>query len=421
MKIAKRILILVGCLALAIGGFFGGYIVRGTQGEDIAALKFVLDTYKKYYLEETDDYVSVMANSIIDRYSYYYTKEEYELLNKVAMGSRAGCGITLNGLNIYGVIGNSPAEKAGIVTGGTIVAIKAPGEEFTTLSDGKSFSEKLSQIADDTDFILKIAYGDTTKEYTLKKTEYQETYVYYSDEGGAYRFSDKTGKMEMERYADAIANFGSDTGYIYYKSFNGTANDLRGSSKQIEEALKKFKTSGRKNLIFDLRGNGGGYLDIAQHIAAHFIDAESGTRQVVARAVDKYGKTTEYLSAKVDYATYNFEKIIFLADSNSASASEVLMGAAISYDKKDKVRLVLAATNVGGVNVYRTYGKGIMQTTYTDIFRGDALRLTTAYIEWPDGTRIHGTGLTKALLGEKCTEPEVLSGDYVLNAAINLI
>ena len=105
----------------------------------------------------------------------------------------------------------------------------------------------------------------------------------------------------------------------------------------------------------------------------------------------------------------------------------------LDYDYKKIVNVVLSAyfltkTDEKGNNyletVYRSYGKGIMQTTYENPFRGDALKLTTAKIYWPkSNVTIHGVGITKTLgqYSDRIFEPTYISGeDYELKKAISL-
>ena len=77
MKKKKIIAVALGIVCL-VGAFFAGFFLRDVTDPDMASLRFIVETYRKYYLEESDDFVSVMGNSIIDRYSEYFTKEEYE-------------------------------------------------------------------------------------------------------------------------------------------------------------------------------------------------------------------------------------------------------------------------------------------------------------------------------------------------------
>ena len=93
VKIFKKIIVVVISAICLIGSFFAGFVLRDVSDPDMASLKFIVETYKKYYLEESDDFVSIMGNSIIDRYSEYMTKEEYEAVVKGSAGRRKGIGI----------------------------------------------------------------------------------------------------------------------------------------------------------------------------------------------------------------------------------------------------------------------------------------------------------------------------------------
>ena len=78
---------------------------------------------------------------------------------------------------------------------------------------------------------------------------------------------------------------------------------------------------------------------------------------------------------------------MILADGNTASASEAFIGAVLDYDKDNIVKVVVS----GG----KTYGKGIMQTTYWRTF-GDGIRLTTSKLFWPVSKKsIHGVGISE--------------------------
>ena len=91
----------------------------------------------------------------------------------------------------------------------------------------------------------------------------------------------------------------------------------------------------------------------------------------------------------------------------------------LDYDKssgKNAVTVILSpsASKIDGVAVteYKTYGKGIMQTTYTNVLTGEAFKLTTAVIRWPvSDICIHGVGVTSAL-NQKLGRNAVLDGGF---------
>ncbi len=436
-KIFKRIIIGVVCAICLVGSFFAGFILRDVSDSDMASLRFIVETYKKYYLEESDDFISVMGNSILDRYSEYMTKEEYEAVSMGATGRRNGIGISYDktSLKISSVKGNSPAEKAGVKEGDVIIGVKKPDEsdyvEIKTLDD---LTAIFSEIADDEEFSLKLKRGEEEAICSLAFSVYQETYVFYKDNEGDYRFFDgldsngKKTEMKITRFDDGDSSFDDKTAYIRYASFNGTGSEKKvGSSAwQMKTALEKFKAGGKNKLILDLRNNGGGYMSILETVSSHFIDEKSGTKHLVSKAVYKDGSESRFVSDSVDYADYGFEKIVILANSGTASASEALIGAMLDYDKDKKVSVVLSALTSNGKTVYRSYGKGIMQTTIQNPVLGDAIRLTTAKIYWPvSGLSIHGVGVRKEALpvyADRIIEPAVENGvDYELKAAISLL
>ena len=113
----------------AIGMFFAGFFTGRIKDPDTAALDFIYKTYKKYYLEADNDAIEMMARSILDQYSQYYTREQYEELKKISSGVRGGIGISFfdnseGKVEVYTVLGNSPAEKAGIKAGATVDGVK---------------------------------------------------------------------------------------------------------------------------------------------------------------------------------------------------------------------------------------------------------------------------------------------------------
>ncbi|MBR2337302.1 MAG: hypothetical protein IKA61_05115 [Clostridia bacterium] len=418
----KRFLAILGVLVFGAGMFFAGFFVRNYTDPDLASLKFILDKYKKYYLEEEEDYLEIMVEGLLDQYSDYYTKEEYEIIKKSAQGVRAGVGLTVadhgGDAYVYSVKGNSPAEIAGVERGGIIVGIKKATEEQFQSVDYKSFSSTISAIADGEKFNIKVVYGDEEREFELAKREYTETYVFYTDSTGSYRFTDGGGKDVKLVHGENQLGVAipSDTAYLKYVSFNGTTNDLYGSKKQVKTVMDKFKETGKSKIIIDLRGNGGGFMDIMCDLTAHFVGADANSKPLVSYALYKDGKKDEFNSASVKYNDYGFESIIILANDGTASASEAFIGACLDYDSRNVVKVVLSKNARGE---YRSYGKGIMQTTFENVGVGDAIKLTTAKIYWPkSNVSIHGVGITKGLSG---FEGKILEAPFEENVDCELL
>ncbi len=419
MNKKQKLLYGIMAVVLVVVSFFSGFLARYYfVDDDIRAIRDLVEKYKKYYYYDDGDLVRDISDAILDEYSTYYTAEEYAEILNGAKGNYKGIGLgfTSNSLYVATVLGNSPCEKAGVKSGGILTAINIGSGDLpiTTLDE---FTMVLNSAPDDKDFTIKIRYDDGLKEFTVAKKDYKRTYVHYYDASGYYGFSDKSGNMSMKKLSNETLISSESVGYIVYESFNGTENNLNGSAKQIEEVLNKFKVDGKKDIILDLRDNGGGYMSILSDVSAHFIDAGDGEKALISVAVDKYGEREEFYSSKCDYSSYSFNNIIILANENSASASEALIGAVLDYDKRGIVKVLVSSSTLNNETVYKTYGKGIMQSTYLN-FDGSAVKLTTAEIFWPvSNISIHKKGVVGLDTGKTLK----VSKDNALNYALQIL
>lgn len=410
-KKLKIALLSICAVIIGVGVFFAGYNVgRSALDPDVQTLNYIISMYKKYYYEQTDDIVGVFEKALLDKYSQYYTKEEYQIVKQTSQGIREGIGISYNKIEntITQVLGNSPAKKAGLVEGSKIIAIGEDKNNLTVVDTENTVDSLLNAIPSYTDFYIETEL-DGRNVYKLAKQQYTQTFVEYFDKSGVYGFFGDSGKIAFDKIGENTAYDLQDTqktAVIKYYGFNGLGKGLDGSAQQFKMALGKFKADGNTCLIIDLRNNGGGYMNILADISSHLIDAPSGSKQLICYAKYKDGKVSNQYSPSVDYSDYGFEKIIFLANENSASASEALMGAVLDYDKTQIVNVILQKSTLSGETVYKSYGKGIMQSTYTRV-TGEAIKLTTAKIYWPlSNTSIHGVGLTPSLDSRILAESE---------------
>ena len=168
-----------------------------------------------------------------------------------------------------------------------------------------------------------------------------------------------------------------------------------------------MKKRGKTKLIFDLRANGGGYMDVLKEIVELLVKADGN---IIYSYVKEKGKDTTF-TTRSKYDDF-LKNIVVLADGGTASASECLIGAMLSYGEKEGGNGFSASDVLVGYNArrgdYSTYGKGIMQTTYM-LSSGGALKLTTAKIFWADGkTCIHGVGVTPVSEENKITEENAI-------------
>lgn len=410
----KKVLIPLISVLLAVGVFFLGFLTRElTYSDNQKALLNILDKYEKYYYFEDENVIDVISDAIFDKYSTYLTKEEYEKILKESSGEQEGIGVSFykDSLQIYKVSVNSPCYNAGVKEGGIVEKIKVNGEE-KTLTQQKELTDIISKTAKGENLLLTISYGGTSKEYTVCKNHYKKCYVSYIDESGTYLFIEENGSLKFKKVSD-IGIDKSSTAYIKYEQFSGR-DDSFGSVYQLKTALEFFKQKSKKNLIFDLRDNGGGYMDVLTEVCSMLIEKE-GDSQVISIAKDKHGKAQLFQAKNNVSSSFGFEKIIVLANENTASASEVLIGALIDYDKSNKVSVVLQGHQSGSETIYKTYGKGIMQTTYKNL-DGSAVKVTSAKIFWPKSNiSIHDVGVTDKISNKVKNSSEEDALDYALN------
>lgn len=394
-KPLKNIIVAV-CVTIIAGGIFllGFFAREWTFSDTQRAVLNLLDKYEKYYFYKDEDVLDLIEDAILDDYSAYYTKSEYESVKSRALGENFGIGLSFNygSLKIVDVVMNSPCFNKGVKSGGTLVSVTANG---VTKSDNyDSVLGVISNASDGDTVELIIDYNGDVKNYSVVKKEYNESFIVYKNSTGSYGFSLKDGEFGLNLFdQDKITKSG--VGYIKYTSFNGKKDNEFGSYTQFKLALDRFKQDGNNKLILDLRGNGGGYLSILSKVSGLLVESRDGD-QVLARVKDKDGNIKNYYVKNKLSSSYNFEKIIVLADEKTASASEVLIGALLDYDTQNKVSIVVEGHENNGQTVYKTYGKGIMQNTYKNV-DGSAVKLTFAEVYWPNGRCIHGVGITSEI------------------------
>ena len=396
------VIILVSIIALGVsflGGFFTSCAMRGNTVGTIGSIVSIMENVGYIYDPVTgeqralteDDYADALVKAFLDQYSTYYSPEEYQKQIAESFGDYKGIGIGFydDSIELGMVVGNSPAYKAGLRAGDKIISGKCGNmtENFTTATE---IIEFLSKCGDDA---ISLFVEGKTAPAVVYANEYSASYVLYYDSEKIYEFSSDFGAepVGVERanteYTD-IPVGNTDTAYIKFDLFEANA------ATQLNSALEYMKSRGRTKLIFDLRNNGGGYMNVLTETASLFIDNNGAKNSVVAYAIDKNGNREVFSTYSNNYKSFITSTVV-IANENTASASECLIGAmchygALGQNPEDKIVLELNDEGVA-----KSYGKGIMQTTYV-LRNGGAFKLTTAKIYWPDAkTCIHGTGVTE--------------------------
>ncbi len=394
----KKIIIsisLVVALILSFGlGYFSSYLFADSSKRTLLEISYFVDKYALVYDSSTLDVLDydstyVINNNLLDSYAKYYTKEEIEEQRYKSQGNNAGLGVTMYGGTqpiIYKVYGNSPAFTAGLKKGDIITEING----VSTLGENNKylksvFDAELKKLDKDEKFSLSYLRDGQIYTVETKKDDYTVCYVYYYDNEVMYGFSSEDGATAQPYYIETseMSDLPSDTAYISYSQFEGN------SATQLRYALSYMKTRGRTKLIFDVRDNGGGYMPTLCDVACLLIDNRGFENTVVAYMEDKYGVVNNYSTNTTDFFD-PFTEITVLANQNSASATECLIGAMLyyssfgdyyNYSNYFSVNNLIIEKDAQGEA--RTFGKGIMQTTY-NLVSGGAIKFTTAFVLQPD-------------------------------------
>lgn len=309
--------------------------------EKLALIEKEIDSefYKKYDKTKVKDILAkAYVKALGDKYSRYMTEKEYAEYLEDNKGSYSGIGIVYekaprNLYRIRSVMKKSPAEEAGLKKGDVITKVEGrnvdKGKDVLKLIKGKA----------GTKVKLVIKRAGKLKSYTIVRRDIKEKTVY--------------SRIVKKKFVQIrITSFGMNT------------------ASEFKKEYRKYKEKGFKNIILDLRYNGGGFLDSALAIGNMFVD--KGT------AIKVYNKSKEedayeYGKGKED------AKVVILVNKYSASASEIL---AVSLQENGAAKLVGE----------KTYGKGVIQTTLP-LKSGGALYLTTLEYVSPKGKKIHGVGI----------------------------
>ena len=416
----------LGGVAIAALSFLGGFGARWyTLDKDMRTLINVKNKIdKEYYKDITDEefytpIFRVINNEILDDYSRYIRPEDYIAKEEREQGKRKGLGLVFYGsvyaqewqLVVNRVSGNSPAEKAGFLAGDKVTGFGVSQEEMAECTSFQQFSEFLYQTADNTPLYVRVQRGTEEIVLSVTRANYVESYVLYKSSTTSYTVVGDDDD-EILSVGKPLSVLDNETAYIRLIQFTGKADAL------FERALDIFKAEGKKNLVLDLRGNGGGDVDILQEISSYFCKDAKGNHPVISIA--DYGEYKEHIKAEDnDYYEYftKDSRVCIVADRGTASASEALLGAMLDYGTIAYEDICLIEED----GAAKTYGKGIMQTTYVmDWIEQDALCLTTAQLLWPKtGACIHDRGIlasdgTRSVQKQQNTDEELASAIQAL-------
>lgn len=327
---------------------------------------------ESFYFDDVDD--ETAANNIYkayletygDKYTVYYTPEEYQSIVESTSGKFYGIGAVCQKnedgtILIVDAYEDAPAYKAGIRDGDCVVKV-----------DGKDISEL------DLSAAVALIKGEkgTSVELEVRRSNQTFTVTIVRDEV----------KIQTVAY-EMLEN---KIGYLNISQFDTV------TTQQFKAALNDLQSQGMQSLIIDIRSNPGGLLDGVVDILDELLPDG-----LIVYTEDKEGNKKEYKGKNSNELNV---PLAVLVNENSASASEIFAGAVQDYGK-------------GRIIGTQTFGKGIVQTI-RPLTDGSAVKYTIAKYFTPKGQDIHGKGVTPDQL---VALPEDSETDTQLNAAIEYL
>lgn len=317
-----------------------------------------------------------MVSALGDPYTMFLPPTQNKIVNEDLSGSFQGVGIEIgykdSKLAVIAPLSGSPAEKAGVKAGDFIVRIKDVKKGIDVVSQSMSLEEAVADIRGPENTVVTL---------TLVRDGNPEPIVV-----------DIT-RATLNVPSVTLSFVGKDSNIADIKISRFGAETPGEWDKAVNQVLTK---SGIKGIIVDLRNNPGGYLQDAIDLASDFVP--TNTTVVVQQNGD--GSKEDYKSDKPERLG-NY-KVVVLINGGSASASEILSGA-LRDDRGFKL--------IGD----KSFGKGTVQEPL-DLGNGAGLHVTTAKWLTPDGTWVHGVGLTPDLT---ITSKDTDKTDTQLDAAIS--
>ena len=306
----------------------------------------------------------------LDPHSVYIAAKDVERANEGLQGNFEGVGISFQIVSdtivVQSVIEGGPSEKVGVMVGDKLLRID--GEVATGDTINNNFVFKRLRGKKGTEVVIDILRQGT--EYTFNIIR-DKVPIYSID---TYFMADDT------------------VGYIRLTRFARTSVD------EFRKALKELKMQGMTALMLDLRGNTGGYLDIANSMANEFL--ERGQLIVYTQG----RKSPRHNYSANGRGNWKTGRLVVMIDEGSASASEIVSGAVQDWDR---------GTLVGR----RSYGKGLVQRMFP-LQDGGQVRLTTARYYTPSGRCIQrpydkGADAYRQDVNERYRHGELVNADSI--------
>ena len=312
-----------------------------TAVQKISALYYLINNF---YVD-TADFDKLTEEAIVamlkelDPHSAYISKKDVQKANEPLEGSFEGIGVTFqifqDTILVVSPVPGGPSDKVGIMAGDKIVTID--GED--------AFGKKVNN-----EYVAEHLRGKKGTKVTLG--------IKRGNDKELIDFDVVRDKIPLNSI-DAAFMLDKNVGYIKLDRFAKTTMD------EFDAAMNELKLKKMKSLVLDLRGNSGGYLNVATELSNRFL---KNNMTIVFTEGDKSQKQVFKTNHN---GKFSDGKLVILIDEGSASASEIVSGAVQDWDR-------------GVLIGRRSFGKGLVQRPF-NLTDGSVVRLTTARYYTPTG------------------------------------
>lgn len=331
-----------------------------------------------YFYVDTTDLNRICEKGIeamlkeLDPHSVFIDKDEVAKMNEPLVGNFDGIGVSFqlldDTIHVVDVISGGPSEKVGVLAGDKIVKVDDMPATGDTIKN---------------DWVFKHLRG--------KKGTKVSVSVIRGKSKTPIVFEIKRDKIPINSI-DTWFMIDKEIGYIRLNRFAQSSNE------EMVQAITELQSEGMQSLILDLRGNGGGYLNVAVDICDQFL---SGDQLIV---YTKGAKSPRQELKAQKKGLFEQGRLVIMVDESSASASEILSGAVQDWDR-------------GVIVGRRTFGKGLVQRPF-DMYDGSQIRLTTSRYYTPSGRCIqkpYDAGVEEYQMDyyNRLSHGELLSADSV--------
>ena len=370
----KRILSFVAALFCVISLFSQNGEVK--MPEQLTKLMFTHNIISRFYVDSVPDAKMVESGikamlKELDPHSTYSDQKEVKALMEAMQGSFEGIGVQFNivsdTLYVIHPTQGGPSEKVGIIAGDRIVAVNDTVIAGVKMERGEIMRRLRGPKGSEVNVEVRRRGVERPLNFTIVRDKIATSSV------------------------DAAYMIDKKNGYIRITSFGATTYN------EFSTKLDSLKRKGMKNLIIDLQGNGGGYLNAAVDIANELLQPQ----QLVVYTEGRVFPRCDYVAKGGGKFTKG--NVAVLIDETSASAAEILAGTIQDWDR-------------GVVVGRRSFGKGLVQRSF-NLPDGSMIRLTIARYYTPSGRNIqkpYGDSIpyTKDLL-MRYNSGELMSADSI--------